>query len=174
MLTPELLPTRQTNFQITTTDHSPSPLEIQLRFVDETPQLGDPGKSVGDFLIQNTTGKSNLIVSLGQKEKATPDTFRKAGGSIGKWLQSGPVNQADLTIDVSIMTDPPAEIAALLEGIRLGGYKFDRYKKQDKSYQPVTLFISKIYLALIRSFNASKSSQMRCSFPANGRMNPLT
>ena len=142
MLTPDLLPTRQTNLQIITPDHSPSQLEIQLRFVAETPQLGDPGKSIGDIIIHNATERAALIISLGQKEKANPETFRKAGGAIGKWLQSGPVNQVDLTLDVSIFSNPQAEIPALLEGIRLGGYKFERYIKKDESHHPVTVFLS--------------------------------
>jgi leucyl aminopeptidase len=142
LLTPDMLPTRQTNFQITIPGHTPSPLEIQLRFVAETPQLNNPGKSVGDVLLQNANGKATLIVSLGQKEKAAPDTFRKAGGAVGKWLESGPVSQADLSIDGSILSDPQAEIPALLEGIRLGGYKFERYKKQDEVHPPVIVYIS--------------------------------
>jgi leucyl aminopeptidase len=142
LLTPDLLPTRKTNFQVTAPDHSASTLEIQLRFVSETPQLGEPGKSVGDFLFQTTTNRATLFVSLGLKEKANADTFRKAGGAIGKWLLSSPVNQADLAIDDSIFTDPQAEVPALLEGIRLGSYMFDRYKKQDETYMPMTVYIS--------------------------------
>lgn len=143
MLTPDLLPTRKTNFQIVTTDHSASTLEIQLRFVSETPQLGEPGKSVGDFLFQTTTKQATLFVSLGLKEKANAETYRKAGGAIGKWLLSSPVSQADLSIDDSIFTDPQAEVPALLEGIQLGSYMFDRYKKQDETNMPMTVFVSR-------------------------------
>ena len=142
MLTPDLLPTRQTNLQVVAPDHTPSPLEIQLRFVAETPQLSDPGKSIGDILFRNTTEQAAIYVSLGQKEKANIDTFRKAGGAIGKWLLSSPVNQVDLKIDDSPFADPQAEVPALLEGIRLGSYKFERYKKQDDTQQPVTVFVS--------------------------------
>jgi leucyl aminopeptidase len=142
LLTPDLLPTRQTNLQVVEADHTPGPLKIQLRFVAETPQLGDPGKSIGDILFRNTTEKAAIFVSLGQKEKANADTFRKAGGAIGKWLLSSPVSQIDLSIDDSPFADPQAEVPALLEGIRLGSYKFERYKKQDDTQQPVTVFVS--------------------------------
>ena len=142
MLTPELLPTIHTILAVAAPDHSPTALEIQLRFIGDPPRLGDPGKSIGDLLLQHTEQRDTLLVSLGAEDKVTADTFRKAGGAIGKWLLNNPVASVDLPLNGEVNSVPAESIPALLEGICLGSYRFDRYKKQDRPIEPVTVFVA--------------------------------
>lgn len=107
-------------------------------FAPEQPALGEPGKNTGDILLIKN-GASNMVqVSLGTKTKCTTETFRKAGGLAGKWLMANPVATIRLSADVIRVYEISDALQAFLEGLRLGSYQYNSYKKVD---QPVSITV---------------------------------
>lgn len=134
-------PTRTVHFVLPGTDQPPAGLLIHPRFVGEQPQLGDPGKKPGDTVLVQSAGAHTLWVSLGLESKATSETFRKAGGAIGKWLLENPAESADLSVEVAEKSPADDALQALLEGILLGAYVFDRYKQNPDPQQTISLLV---------------------------------
>ncbi len=107
-------------------------LSAEFRFATEKSQAGQPGKEPGDFIaVSRTDGGITLLLSLGKEEKFSPEIARRAGGVLGKWLKKSGAALLDIDLDLLPVTDENAMISqAICEGIRLGGYEFQRYKKQ--------------------------------------------
>ncbi len=114
-------------------------LTIRLRYAPENPTLGDPGKNPGDLTLEQNAGDYTLQVSLGLEKKAGSNTFRTAGGAIGKWLLSGHSDQAELPVDEINTLNFEDALQALLEGIVLGGYSFDRHKSKNETPSAKTI-----------------------------------
>lgn len=105
-----------------------------LRFAKEKPGVGQPGKMPGEvLLVEKPEGGFNLILSLGSEEKCSAEIIRRAGGGLGKWLVEHHITHLDLDLDSLAPTGVDRAAQALLEGIKLGAYRFNRYKKIDEA-----------------------------------------
>jgi leucyl aminopeptidase len=134
-------PTLLVEYRPVTQDQAPSPLTIRFCYNTGTQKLGDPGKSAGDLVVERTGDAVTLWVSLGSESKATEEVFRKAGGAIGKWFLTGQAQNADVDATEFPFPNMPVALGALLEGIRLGAYQFNRYKQTDNGVHPVTVHV---------------------------------
>ncbi|HMN63261.1 MAG TPA: M17 family peptidase N-terminal domain-containing protein, partial [Anaerolinea sp.] len=132
-------PNRTVHFVLPGADHPSAALEIRPRYVSEQPHLGEPGKNPGDLVMGQSAGAHTLWVSLGLESKANSETFRKAGGAIGKWLLDNPVESADLSVEAAEKSAPDGALQALLEGVLLGAYAFDRYKQNPDPKKTISL-----------------------------------
>lgn len=113
-----------------------SKVRIEARTAPTRPVLGEPGKKVGDVTQTFASdGQEVLLVSLGPANKLNSDAYRKAGGSLATWLLKHPTDRVDLPVEQ--FSDFPHDNAlqALLEGLRLGSFRFNR-RKQDRTQYP--------------------------------------
>ena len=115
-----------------------------FRFAPDQPEVGQPGKDPGEtFLQQRADGEQTLIVSLGKASQYTTEIARRAGGGLGKWLVENGARSAGIDLN-SLKTPastPDGDALALLEGVMLGAYRFNRYKKNDRAASEVNLTI---------------------------------
>ncbi len=128
-------------FQITIApDKTLAELEVSLIFAPDSPKLGEPA-TAGESLFLQDHGKSRLVVSLGKQEKINQETYRKVGGSIGKWLINHPVQSVELSVPWLYEENNLDSLYALLEGILLGGYQFQRYKQNNEPEKVISVFL---------------------------------
>lgn len=117
---------------ISTSLGEPSLDTIKIKFVtpQDTPSPDFPGKSAGDIFYKDS--QRDLLVSTGSIEKLTPDTFRVVGGAITRWLIQRQIKESSIVIDDnSVLANNPENFSALLEGLYLGSFQFNRHKKVD-------------------------------------------
>lgn len=81
---------------------------------------------------RNAPYQGVLALGLGKREAATPETLRRAAGKACGVLAAQRVTAACFDISHFPELDP----APLLEGLILGGYRFDVYKRQDETKPP--------------------------------------
>lgn len=117
-------------------------LEFLFGFTPDQPGIGEPGNNAGDLVLIKHDQSARLQVSLGKKSKCNPDTFRKAGGLAGKWLIANHAAQIGLSASDLEETAVTNALNAFLEGLRLGVYSFDLYKKQDSPKGAVEVLIT--------------------------------
>lgn len=118
-------------------------LHLEFAFSSETSGQLLPGKNTGDVsLIQKVLPfdaiQTNLVVSLGSKGKATPEQYRRAGGAAAKKILAAMIPEAVLDCD----TIDPASLPALLEGLLLGAFTFQRYKSDREPAAVPTLTLT--------------------------------
>jgi leucyl aminopeptidase len=107
-----------------------SVLNAVFQLAPEKSVVGAPGKQPGDLLLrERTDGGHTLLVSLGTAEKCSPEMVRRAGGALGKWLMDNEITQLQLDLDSLKPCLVEGAAAALCEGLKLGAYKFNRYKQ---------------------------------------------
>jgi leucyl aminopeptidase len=123
-------------------DSIPAPTHFDFQFPPERIVLGDPGKTAGDILLIRDQHQSRVLVSLGPRDKAKPETWRKAGGQAGKWLRDNPPDVIDLDINLITMLGGSAAIQPFLEGLRLGSYTFNTYKTKEKVIPPIMVRVN--------------------------------
>lgn len=117
---------------------SPTGVHIQLLLAPETPSLDAPGKTVGDIIYV----AGEVRVSLGEAaSKLSTEAFRKAGGTTAKWLLSHHVANACLTLETQPTFEITDAIPAFYEGLLLGSFQFERYKKIESNPTPVQIWI---------------------------------
>jgi leucyl aminopeptidase len=88
---------------------------------DEVALLYPPGKS---------TPKRLLLIGLGEEKDLDADRLRKAAGTAIKRARGKQVSTFALAVPKLRKLRPAVVAQALCEGILLGAYRFDRYKKQ--------------------------------------------
>ena len=76
--------------------------------------------SISVHLLPGKTASRLLVVGLGEREKATAETFRVAGGALAKWVRKHPVSN----VVIHNVADP----AAFASGLVLGGFDYTDYK----------------------------------------------
>lgn len=89
-------------------------------------------------LVLHTLGKLAaervMLLGLGSRAKTTPEVLRLAAGRAAKTAQK--LKATELTFVVPETASAPVAVRAIVEGLTLGVYKFDRYKttgpKEDK------------------------------------------
>ena len=130
-------------FQAGEQEWSPAVI-AEFQFAPEKADPGMPGKGVGDLVVfPREAGAYTVLVSLGKAENFSLETVRRAGGALGKWLSGS--GAEELAINVDSLQAAGKEYAqfdlaeAVLTGLTLGSYRFDRYKKQDEDATYVTV-----------------------------------
>lgn len=115
-------------------------IRIALAAAPEEIGPGTAGKDVGE--IRFNPADQTATLSLGAKDKVTPETFRRAGGALAKWIAKNKVTEAD--IDPASFPDfdlPADQIAfALAEGLLLGSFRFDKHKSKKDELTPATVY----------------------------------
>lgn len=111
-----------------------------------------------DFGRNKTEGhkaKRVLVVGLG-KDKLAREIFRKSGGTIAKFLKKGTVQSMMLVLPKFKDFSAPEMSECLIEGIIMGSYQFEKYKKiaeDEEVFEPPELLLiaSKKTPGLIKS-----------------------
>ncbi len=107
----------------------PSRLTVSFATAPEKAAPGQPGKSLGDVLfLRNADGSPALTVSLGKSEKLRADSLRQAGGALAKWLSAHNVTDAQIDAEALAQLGVADATRALVEGLLLGAFRFERYK----------------------------------------------
>lgn len=118
------------------------PVALRFVYVTEKPLPGEPGKTAGDTVIEKKAGQTLVWVSLGKESSATEETCRKAGGAAAKWLINAAASDAEFDLDaIPGVAEKPQFMNAILEGLVLGAYRFDRYKEKDSPSSVTTLHL---------------------------------
>ncbi len=78
-------------------------------------------------------------MSTGPNNKFSPDTFRVIGGAITRWVIQRQIKESSIVIDDNPVLTNPDDFSALLEGLYLGSFQFNRHKNAED--QPENLSI---------------------------------
>ena len=115
-------------------------IRITLATAPDEISPSTPGKDVGE--VRFNPADQTATVSIGAKDKATLEAFRRAGGSLAKWISKNKVTEA--AIDPASFSDfglAPDQIAfALAEGLSLGSFRFDKHKSKKDEPTPATIY----------------------------------
>ena len=115
-------------------------IHITLATAPEEVTLTSAGKDVGE--VRFNPADQTATVSVGAKDKVTLETFRRAGGSLAKWIAKNKVTEA--TIDPASFPNfefAPEQIAfALAEGLLLGSFRFDKHKSKTEEPAPAMVY----------------------------------
>lgn len=130
MTTPFVEPAVFIRFEIIPEKPSAAELQVVFKLAAEKPALGEAGAQAGDTVLLD--GKTALV-SLGKPNKLIQDSFRQAGGGLARWLEQNRVSNIHLDVDYLAQFPVADSLPALLEGLLLGSFRFDRYKKQDEA-----------------------------------------
>jgi len=142
-------------------DKTKSDMDIFLFFKDDTKTMNSAIKKYGltaaaltdrgfsgdkDELFELysnniNTGSMAVFLGLGPKEKYTPDKARRAGGVLAGVSAKRSFNSAALVE----MPNSGNSLGAFIEGIILGGYRFDKYKSEKKKPLSLRLTIGEKY-----------------------------
>lgn len=130
MTTSFVEPVVSIKFQITSATLPEKELRLVFKTSPEKPALGEAGAKAGaTTLIDPATA----LVSLGKASKLSPESFRQAGGGLAKWIAQNQVSRAHVDVASLNSLGVAGDIPALLEGLLLGSFRFDRYKKTDEA-----------------------------------------
>ncbi len=95
---------------------------------------GDFKGSVGQTLVLYPRGevvpKRLLLVGLGKREKASPETIRRQSAIAIKEAQKLKVNAPTVGVIGELGLDPQTAAQAFAEGIEMGAYRFWRYRTE--------------------------------------------
>ena len=95
-----------------------------------------------------------LVLGLGKRAAFKNEVLRRVGGKAADLLKKG--RMAKVVFDASMPHDVPA--AAFLEGVLLGQYEFDRYKKKDAE-TPASAMLSEFHVIAPESDVASTQAE---------------
>lgn len=98
-----------------------------------------PGKEAGDVRLVPADGKSQVLVSVGSKDKLALEMFRRAGGGLVRWMIKNEAGLAALDVSSLDAFEVKGSLEAFLEGLLLGAYRFDLHKSKREEKLPVQL-----------------------------------
>lgn len=84
-----------------------------------------------------------VIAGLGKKNKATLDTIRNVSGKIAQKIRELKLPEFSIILPESIQFDKKQLVSAIVEGVELAMYSFDRYKKEKTNKAPGLSILSK-------------------------------
>lgn len=164
---------------ITLNTHSAhSGIHIVLAIAPKDISPATPGKDVGE--IRFNAAEQKAVLSVGSPEKINLETFRRAGGSLAKWLAKNKVTEA--AIETGSFSDfgfAPDQIAfALAEGLLLGSFRFDELKsKKDEPSSATVYFLDESFQSTLEQAaiicEATNLTRAWAHQPANV-INPVT
>jgi len=127
--TPFVDPTVTILLEVNSKPLSPKDLHVVFKPAPEKPSFGDPGAQPGDtFLAEPLL----VLVSLGKANKLSPDAFRQAGGGLAKWIRENHIDQIHMDVAGLNSLGISGDLPAVVEGLLLGSFRFDRYKENEK------------------------------------------
>jgi leucyl aminopeptidase len=117
---------------------------IDLQPAAAQPSLTAPGKEAGDIHLTDggASGKpARAVVSLGAGDKIDAEAIRRAGAGVSHWLVKNQVSQAGIDLSGLEGFGLAGGAVALCEGLLMGAFSFDRYKKpaEDQTVSNVSL-----------------------------------
>lgn len=116
---------------------------VQFQPAPEKPAAGEPGMTAGDALLtQPAGGTPAVMVSLGKRDKINVEAFRRAGGGLIKWLVGNNVSEAQIEADALAHFGVQDAAMYLVEGLLLGGFRFNRYKSGAGEKTVPTVYIT--------------------------------
>ena len=110
-------------------------LSIQYSIIDSTIKF-----SFGEINISEGIGGKKLILNACDKEKLSTDKWRKLGGILAKFMRSHKILKLFLSEEI-INSLPFREFSAFFEGIFLGNYSFEYFKK-DSPVEKINLLLA--------------------------------
>lgn len=131
----------KTKFEIKTTEKKPAGA-VALRIVSEAqnPFL----KKAGDFFISQ--GEDGVVATFYTGDTFNSDTYRSLGGKIAAWIKATLPTSVFWEYDPKIATQ---EVSNLIEGLLLGSFEFDQYKKVKEIPNSSTLFLDTAFSELL-------------------------
>lgn len=106
--------------------------ELVFEFSDNLKVAYPTGKKLGAVtVIPADTKKATFIVSLGEKKKVDINKFRLAAAAFSRWCNSHSVEQVSFDPDQPSVVSDLSTTRAILEGLAIGGFEFNRYKTRD-------------------------------------------
>lgn len=130
-------------------------LEFKLAFAPDQITVETAGKEVGE--IRYNPADKMCTVSLGKQEKVDLEAVRRAGGAIAKWIIKNDLNE--IGIDLSSLPEKPASAepfaGALVEGLLLGGFTFEKYKSDTK------ISVCSVHLLVVKDNRSLRSEVER-------------
>jgi leucyl aminopeptidase len=112
---------------------------VTFAFAATTAGFAKPAKQVGEVIV---SGEKELIVSLGNKDKSDLETYRTAGGSLANWLLVHKIDAVQMELPALETSESTETLFALMEGLRLGSFRFERRKKVEDPVKPVTVYLN--------------------------------
>jgi leucyl aminopeptidase len=119
-------------------DKSPAPLAtadkaLSGKLAQAATQEGFKGKAEQSFVMHTLGGLESerlVLLGLGSRARYSPEALRQAAGRAAKTAQRLKVRT--LVFAVPETTDLPSALSAVVEGLELGAYRFERYKSSAK------------------------------------------
>jgi len=122
--------------------------ELVFEYAENLDMTVATDKKLGSVSVSSEGNTRRYVVSLGEKEKVQPDTYRKASASFARWCISHNLQKIGCDLSLPQFSGDDQILRALLEGFCIGGFKFDRYiTRNKKDRQKVSIYI-KSYSAL--------------------------
>ncbi len=106
----------------------------------EDPGVGEPGKQPGDVFLTLEEGRRVAVVSLGSAP-VKADSFRQAGGGLARWLKRNHAGQVSIDLQKLDPFGVEGALNALLEGLFLGAFAFNRYKEKGEEQPEIRVLL---------------------------------
>ena len=110
--------------------------------------LKDMEGKLGKLSIIPLSGKKStqriLLAGLGKKENLTKDTIRLVSGKIAQKARELKLKEFSIITPPSFVTDQISSVSQIVEGSKMGLYKFDKFKAEKADNSPdLTIIVSK-------------------------------
>ena len=108
----------------------------------------DMDGKLGKLSIIPFSGRSSiqriLLAGLGKKEKMTKDTIRTVSGKIAQKARELKLKEFSIIVPPSFVEEQISSISQIVEGSKMGLYKFDNFKSEKPENSPdLTIIVSK-------------------------------
>lgn len=113
----------------------PGPLEAHTRLIIEKSDFIAKLGEINNTFPSNLTFGQLALVGLGDKTDISPESVRRAFGSLGSYLRSHSITEIGIYLTKPVIN----HTESLFEGIRLGNYRFTHYlTSKEKKEEPLT------------------------------------
>ncbi len=148
----ELLPPKKIELKLV--ENLPNEMSELIFVFPDNPDISFTlRKKLGDVTIVPLTKKKNAYyVSLGEQKKTQLDLYRKAAAAFSRWCISNPVSEVGLDIAQPTLATNKDLVRAVLEGLCIGGFQFNRHKTRNL----VELKVTDILIETNTKLNLSK------------------
>ena len=85
-----------------------------------------------------------LLAGLGKKEEMTKDTIRVVSGKIAQKARELKLKEFSIVVPPSFVEETISSVSQIVEGVKIGLYKFDNFKSEKSESSPdLTIIVSK-------------------------------